>query len=900
MILNIKESPLFKYLNFITQNVRLTFASIFILVFLLYGITVSGGYNLDDELVTINHRLTSKGIEAIPEIFSSNYYEDEMGYSYEYRPIVLSSFAIEHSIFGESPGISHLINVLIYAFTCLLIFFLSKKIFHAKSELFAAFVTVLFIIHPMHTEAVAGIKNRDELLSLAGGLLSFWFSIKYFNKDNIAFLLLSGIFLTLGLLSKLSAFSFLVIIPFWLVINKAPIKQLLAIIYLFIIISSFIFKILKFNSIHIIQYNVCLCLLIGLFYLLTQLYRQRTYIKEKIDKFSFSFLRFNNELKTNDYYLLGIAVLGIVLSFNSNLPWALLPFFITVFSVLFLKGTNNIFYLLVLGLYVSLIEYFSISIHIKLLFFLLFYTSIQASQLPILNRYILLFSVLLLFITGNILSGSDWIDTDITLPLIFIVFEIIAQKIKLKSFYKILFWIFFIVLTVSIAVFVNHKLSTAILIFPLMVIFYEIYNVEKVSVTIVLFITVFFSLNCFEISSPFKKIYFFGNNENKYEYSTAESVDSKTQTTLQENTYKDRPLNFIEYPLGLKAALSEKAGTASGVLAKYLSMMIVPYPMKFYYGFNEIKIINVLHPLSIISFLLHLVFIISALLLLNKHPILSFGILSYLVSIVLFSNFLYPVAGMYADRLTYVASFGYCIALGYLFYHLFIIASTSKRIVLMSALFLIIVIYSGLTIIRNSQWKDHLTLMRHDIQFLKNSAQANNLLAFRLVEYSNTIENKSETSLLRQEAIMHFRNAIKIYPDFLNAWYDLGRTYLLLSDLDNAYPCFKKVHELDSTFSEATLNIALIAEEKNDYNTAIYYYTRLININPNIKEGYTNLSYLLYRMNKPIESIEVNKKAIEINPGWSDPYENIAKVYFAINDTAQANKYYYEALKRKK
>src|SRR5512140_1195605 len=75
--------------------------------FLLYLNSTFNDYNLDDELVTQNHRLTSKGISAIPEIFRSPYFENKEGFKYEYRPIVLVSFAIENSLFGDSARVSH-------------------------------------------------------------------------------------------------------------------------------------------------------------------------------------------------------------------------------------------------------------------------------------------------------------------------------------------------------------------------------------------------------------------------------------------------------------------------------------------------------------------------------------------------------------------------------------------------------------------------------------------------------------------------------------------------------------------------------------------------------------------------------------------------------------------------
>src|SRR5438128_2668470 len=101
---------------------------IFVFSFVLYFNCVFNNYNMDDELVTQNHRLTSKGISAIPEIFRSPYYEDQAGYKYEYRPVVLASFAIEHSLFGDNAHISHLINVLLYSVLCVLLFFVFQNL----------------------------------------------------------------------------------------------------------------------------------------------------------------------------------------------------------------------------------------------------------------------------------------------------------------------------------------------------------------------------------------------------------------------------------------------------------------------------------------------------------------------------------------------------------------------------------------------------------------------------------------------------------------------------------------------------------------------------------------------------------------------------------------------------
>src|SRR5690606_6970095 len=111
------------------KNYRYIYLLLAAFAFLLFGNTINHSYNLDDTLVTKNHRLTSKGVSAIPEIFSSPYYQDNMGYAYEYRPVVLASFAIEHELFGENPQASHFINVLLYAITGILLFILLTQLF---------------------------------------------------------------------------------------------------------------------------------------------------------------------------------------------------------------------------------------------------------------------------------------------------------------------------------------------------------------------------------------------------------------------------------------------------------------------------------------------------------------------------------------------------------------------------------------------------------------------------------------------------------------------------------------------------------------------------------------------------------------------------------------------------
>ena len=110
--------------NLAKENKK-TILLFFIFCFLFYGNSLKNKYALDDDYITVtnfpvkgqkyvpNHPLVSKGFKGIPKIWKSRYASDEES-SFDYRPLVTASFAIEYGIFGQNPFISHLINILIY------------------------------------------------------------------------------------------------------------------------------------------------------------------------------------------------------------------------------------------------------------------------------------------------------------------------------------------------------------------------------------------------------------------------------------------------------------------------------------------------------------------------------------------------------------------------------------------------------------------------------------------------------------------------------------------------------------------------------------------------------------------------------------------------------------------
>ena len=196
---------------------------VFIFAFLLYADTLDLKYTLDDSLMITENSFTKKGVSGIKEIFTNDAFVGFLGKNNllpggRYRPLSQVMFALEKELFGFNPFVGHLLNVLFYALACMLLFVILQKLFKNYTAnrwyLSLAFVaTILFAAHPLHTEVVANIKGRDEILCLLFSLLTLYCSMKYIEKPRSYLVLITCATFFLGILSKENALTFIAVIP---------------------------------------------------------------------------------------------------------------------------------------------------------------------------------------------------------------------------------------------------------------------------------------------------------------------------------------------------------------------------------------------------------------------------------------------------------------------------------------------------------------------------------------------------------------------------------------------------------------------------------------------------------------------------------------------------------------
>ncbi len=208
-----------------------------IIAFVFYYNTFQHEAAFDDRMAITDNEYVQRGFSGIPDILTKDafqsYLESKQGSNQlaggRYRPLSLITFAIEQQFMGVAHDNEttndkearvahemhsrHVVNVLLYMLSVVvLLYFLRVVVF--PSQVYIGFIAaLLFTIHPIHTEVVANVKSRDEILSILFISLTFIMAFRYRDGKQMKHLLLALLYCFLALLSKEYAVTMIALLP---------------------------------------------------------------------------------------------------------------------------------------------------------------------------------------------------------------------------------------------------------------------------------------------------------------------------------------------------------------------------------------------------------------------------------------------------------------------------------------------------------------------------------------------------------------------------------------------------------------------------------------------------------------------------------------------------------------
>jgi len=130
---------------------------------LIYSPALRGPFVWDDELlIKDNPHVTS--LDQAGRLFAEDVEATGGERSSLYRPLVMTTFALEYGLWRLHPVGYHVVNVAWHIAVALMVFCLAAFLFEGAIPAFIA--CVLFLVHPVHTEAVSYISGRSDPMSV--------------------------------------------------------------------------------------------------------------------------------------------------------------------------------------------------------------------------------------------------------------------------------------------------------------------------------------------------------------------------------------------------------------------------------------------------------------------------------------------------------------------------------------------------------------------------------------------------------------------------------------------------------------------------------------------------------------------------------------------------------------
>jgi tetratricopeptide (TPR) repeat protein len=138
------------------------------------------------------------------------------------------------------------------------------------------------------------------------------------------------------------------------------------------------------------------------------------------------------------------------------------------------------------------------------------------------------------------------------------------------------------------------------------------------------------------------------------------------------------------------------------------------------------------------------------------------------------------------------------------------------------------------------------------------------------------IAGASNAGLMQfDEAIACYKKALKIKPDYAEAYNNMGVALQDKGDSEAAIKSYKQALKIKPDYAEAYNNMGNALKDKGDLEAAIESYKKALKTKPDYAEAYSNMGVVLNDKGDLEAAIESFKKALRIKPDYADAHYNL-------------------------
>ncbi len=397
----------------------------------------------------------------------------------------------------------------------------------------------------------------------------------------------------------------------------------------------------------------------------------------------------------------------------------------------------------------------------------------------------------------------------------------------------------------------------------------------------------------------------------------------------------ERVLEIYENPLFGEHSRFLRISTGLGVIWFYLKMLVIPYPLSYYYGYKILDIFKFNDWQVWAGFAVMTALLIFAVFQFKKKKSLTFILLGLIGSLFFYSNILFsPLAGIVGDRYLFLPSLFFLFFLSFFFLDNEAFYKSLSKIKV--GLFVLLGIYAIISVQRDRQWKDRETLYSHDMAHLQNSVKANQLYASLIIEKVNNslragknpaslkdsleiaekyfkqtlridtlnyaaLSNLGMINLIYKKnerlAAYYFKKATKAAVNFVgkaekgNLYYYYGYALMQIKEYEKAKPCFALVCRLDSANVMAYSLWSAAEIYTKNFDKALEINNYLIDKKLGGVQPYLNLGMCYSEMGKKNTGANYFKQVLAMQPDNQVARRHLAAYYLDTNKIDSARFY---------
>ena len=248
----------------------------------------------------------------------------------------------------------------------------------------------------------------------------------------------------------------------------------------------------------------------------------------------------------------------------------------------------------------------------------------------------------------------------------------------------------------------------------------------------------------------------------------------------------------------------------------------------------------------------------------SRHPYLPVGWFWFIGTLV-------PVLGLvqvgsqpWADRYTYIPAIGLFIVVAWGAVDL--LAGWRHRHVLLAGAAALVLVVCAIAARRQvGYWRSSVALWERDLEVTAGNHRAESNLAHALAGQRRL-----------EEAVAHYRAALRIKPDFAEAHHNLGLALADQGKVSEAMTHYADALRALPDYLEAHNNLAVALAGKGRNAEAIRHFAEAVRIDPTVAVAHNNLGVALAREGRLEEAARELAEALRLEPGYAEARTNLA------------------------